>query len=119
MDKLPMTSGGVAHRDGVIRPGGVTIHRRPKRGSVQCWGIHNDGGRCTRTISANAALCKACSDAQARAATDRLPPLAPARRTAAPLSGDSPRGGRLIGVGEKNLIEEGPRGEKVSAEFKI
>ena len=36
-------------------PGGITIRRRPLSGSVPCW------GKCGRTISANKALCLACS----------------------------------------------------------
>ena len=55
-------SAGMAAQSGGA-PGGVTIHKRPKRGSLPCW------GRCGRRVSANASHCLSCKQALEAAAT--------------------------------------------------
>ena len=38
-----------------VVPNGFTLHRRPRRGSIPCW------GKCGRMIAANKAHCLECS----------------------------------------------------------
>lgn len=55
---------GDARRIAASNPGGITIHRRPTRGSIPCW------GKCGRRISANKALCLSCQRLQDRSNVD-------------------------------------------------